>query len=201
MTRCAPQKGKECLKCKRHGHFSVCCPLLKKRASGFKNGPRFKNSRVRAIESEGEELEDVEHVLNFDDGKASNVTCEVGGVDVKMIIDSGTNRNLIPMREWQLMKQKGVVTTKEIKGSDVTFKAYGQDNPIPVHGRFKAKLILNKVVSEPWFYIAERGSASLLGKDSGMHHGVLKIESGIHAVTDEHFPSIKGKDFEDEFEW
>lgn len=200
-----PAKNKQCLKCGKRGHFSVCCPenrgkFKKSYATPSYSNSRFKNNKVRAIESEDEDELPTEHVLSFEDGKG-DVKCMVGGVEVKMLVDSGTKRNLLPKKDWETMKTKGVSTLEEIKGTDVILKAYGQEKPIPIYGRFKAKLVLNGITSEAWFYIVEKGSASLLGKQSGEKHEVLKIKENVRAVYEQPFPTIKGNEIEDEFEW
>lgn len=189
-----PAKGKQCLKCKKHGHFSSCCRAgLKKR-----NTQNFKTNKVRAIESENDE-DDTEHVFNLDD-EQSEEKCRVGGVDISVVIDSGTKRNLIPIQVWEQMKTKKVKTLEELKGSDVTFKAYGQDDPIPVRGRFKAQVVMNDIRSEAWFYVVEKGNACLLGKETALIHKVLKTGT-VRAIGSSEFPKIRGNEFMDDCDW
>lgn len=193
-TKC-PAKAKSCLKCKRHGHFSICCPSNK---PGYQRPYRWSN--VRAVEEdEGQESlnqeDGTDYVFNVSEGLSEYITCEVGGVPIKMVIDSGTKRNLIPLKTWEFLKSQKVKIKNQAEGSDVVLKAYGQENEIPVKGRFLAETKLNGVISDQWFYVVLKGNASLLGKDAANLHKVLKIGENINAIESEKFPSMTGKDF------
>lgn len=181
-----PAKGKKCMKCARVGHFSIVCRISKPR--------RYTNS-IRHIEEE-EEFEGngdsaVEYIFQVGTAKKT-IKCRVGGVEIDMLVDSGTRRNLITAKVWEQMKREGVKTELAIKGSDIAFKAYGQIDAIPVRGRFKAKLELNGKKSEPWFYVVERGDMCLLGEDSSTDHGVLRVGVNEDEKDIETFPKVKG---------
>jgi hypothetical protein len=180
-----PAKGKKCLKCNKIGHFSIVCKGAK--------GPRGRVSRIRAVgdeEDQGTDDQTEEYVFQIGDSKRL-IKCRIGGVDVEVLIDSGTRRNLITVNEWEKMKRGGVKTLEMIRGSDVAFKAYGQNDVIPVKGRFKATLKLNDKKTPQWFYVVERGDFCLLGALSSTEHGVLQV--GLPAKSEiMPFPKIKG---------
>lgn len=189
-----------CLKCNKKGHFSVCCRLNQASQSSRQsqqqrvNNRPHRSSNVRFV-GDDEELGDTEYILNVTDGQTEYVTCDVGGVQIKMLIDSGTMRNLIPLKIWQSMKLQRVKVKQEISGSDVTLKAYGQSSPIEVHGRFKAELKLNNITSDQWFYIVMKGEACLLGSATSKKHDVLKTGENVNKISSEKFPKIEGKNF------
>lgn len=190
-----PAKGKQCLECKRIGHFSTVCRSKKGKQTKFSQ-----KSNVRAIESDSDnDTEETEYILNVDDGSSDTVDCKVGGVTLKMVVDSGSKRNLIPMKVWEKMKSQKVNVKQQIKGSDVTTKAYGQDRVIPVHGRFLAELEVNGIKTDQWFYIVLPGDACLLGKTSSIVHKILQIgtqEPGkVYAVESSEFPKLQGNSF------
>lgn len=188
-----PAKGKVCLKCKRRGHFSTCCRSDKKPQFQKK---RFGQSNVNFVKEEDDEADEnsTEYVFNVDEGDAETVSCEVGGVEITMIIDSGTKRNLISFKSWEEMKEKGVIVKEQLKGSDITLKAYGQDEAIPVRGRFKAELDLNGIKKDQWFYVVMKGKSNLLGKSTAKEHKVLKLGGGNVNALQSEFPKIKGDD-------
>lgn len=163
-----PARGKSCMKCRKKGHFSVVCrskgQVLKK--------PKSEN--VRAVDSDvSDDDREIDYVFKLGDDSNDQVECKIGGVSVFMVIDSGTKRNLIPLKVWLKMKENKVKVMEQLKGSDVKLKAYGEDKEIPIRGRFKAELEVNNIKSQTWFYVAEKGDMSLLGKISGKEHEVL----------------------------
>lgn len=188
-----PAKGKKCMTCGRKGHFSVVCRSNENQGRRQKPQGRRQVNRVRALEDDEEEEDEGQIEYVFQVGKAKGlVKCCVGGVEIEVLIDSGTRRNLITAEVWQTMKEKRVKTLEMVKGSDISFKAYGQNELIPVVGRFKAVLSLNGKKSEPWFYVVGKGDLCLLGEESSLEHGVLKI---VRAVEGEEFAKMKGNSF------
>lgn len=180
-----PAKGKKCLKCNRFGHFSVCCKAPKQ--------TRRPTYGVRAMEDMEPDDDPTEYVFQVG-GASKKIDCKVGGVSIKVVIDSGTRRNLIPVSVWESMKKQKVNVKQMLKGSDVTFKAYGQNDLIPVRGRFEAELELNGKKSLQWFYVVEKGDSCLLGEDTSTEHGVLRV--GVSAKVEEKvFPKMKGNNF------
>jgi hypothetical protein len=180
-TSC-PAKGKRCMKCNRIGHFSVACKAARKSQRSVQ--------RVRAVEGEDEQELQSEYVFQVGNGKKT-MKCQVGGVEIEVLVDSGTRRNLITAEVWEQMKKEGVKTDVMKKGSDIAFKAYGQNSVIPVKGRFKAKVVMNGKSSHQWFYVVERGEMCLLGEDTSVEHGVLRVGAEEKGARDA-FPKIKG---------
>jgi hypothetical protein len=197
-TKC-PAKGKKCLSCHRTGHFSICCNSRPQRKGGFtRQGDSRGKGRfgVRAINEFEPDVESTaEYIFHIGGTVSKTVMCVVGGVEINVLIDSGTRRNLIPVNTWERMKREGVKTRQMHKGSDVSFKAYGQSEVIPVRGRFEAEVELNGKKSWQWFYVVEKGDVSLLGEDTSVAHGVLQVKTTVNAVESETFPKIKGNSF------
>lgn len=106
-------------------------------------------------------------------------------------IDSGTKKNLISDRAWEKMKQRKIKVLQQKAESDTTFKAFASEEPINIIGMFQAELVINNITSTPWFYVAEKGNANLIGEISGVHHGVLKVGENVNQVVP--FPKFKGE--------
>lgn len=183
-----PARGKSCMKCHKKGHFSVGC------RSKDENSKKIKSEKIRAVESDvsDDDGRETDYVFKLGENSADQIECKVGGVLVSMIIDSGTKRNLIPLKVWLEMKESKVKVLEQIKGSDVKLKAYGEQKEIPVKGRFKADLEVNGIKSQPWFYVAEKGDTSLLGKISSEKHNVLQTGLGLINLSVDGFPKMKG---------
>lgn len=205
--RC-PAKTKTCLNCGRRGHFSNCCRVKQSSQSTRQFQPSRKSgsfpqktntARYVEVATDEEEDQSSEYVFNIDEGSSEKISCTIGGVQIEMVIDSGTKRNLVPQKIWNKMKEQKVKVDRQILGSDVKLRAYGQQNEIKVFGRFCAELELNKLKKTHWFYVVDGGDVCLLGSDSSKEHGVLQTGIPVNAVESKEFPSIKGNDFMDEW--
>ena len=60
------------------------------------------------------------------------VTAQVGGVDLKMLIDSGENSNIIDEGIWKHLKVKGVKCESQAATSDKKLYPYASSQPLPV---------------------------------------------------------------------
>lgn len=195
-----PAKNQRCTKCGNRGHYAALCRTVhpSQKVKYFHDRRSKTSDVVKSIESDSDdESKPSDYVLNVDEGNTENIECVVGGVSLKMIIDSGSKRNLIPFKTWNKMKELKVKVKEEVKGSDITMRAYGQLKPIPVHGRFRADLKVNNVRSEQWFYITLTEGKCLLGSETSKAHNVLKtglLDVDVNLVNNE-FPKMKGKNF------
>lgn len=144
-------------------------------------------------EEELGEEQDTEYVFQIGEPRGV-VKCLVGGVEINDLIDSGTRRNLITAEKWADMKRMKVKVEEMKKGSDVSFKAYGQNEMIPVLGRFRAWLELNGKKALQWFYVVEKEDLCLLGEETSVEHDVLKVGTTVRSVAGGDFPKIKGND-------
>ena len=104
-----PAKNQKCKKCGYTGHFERKCRTKTKRK--FFNGKnredtkRFK-TEVNAVHAEEENDITEEYVFHLD--AEVDLSCKIGGVETKMIVDSGSKHNIIGYETWLLMKTKGV---------------------------------------------------------------------------------------------
>lgn len=194
-----PARGKTCKKCNRQGHFEVCCRSddSKGKFKGPKSASkRFapykkKSSNVRNIAEDDSDPSDYDYVFHLGDGASPMMKVLIGGVEVNACIDSGTKKNLISDRAWEKMKQRKIKVLQQKAESDTTFKAFASEEPINIIGMFQAELVINNITSTPWFYVAEKGNANLIGEISGVHHGVLKVGENVNQVVP--FPKFKGE--------
>ena len=65
------------------------------------------------------------------------VTVKVGGVDLKMLKDSGANGNIIDEETWEQPKVKGVKCESQAATPDKKLYPYVSSQPLPVKDSFK----------------------------------------------------------------
>lgn len=117
-------------------------------------------------------------VYNVGDSDDELIRCHIGGVEVVMLIDSGSKYNLIDDTTWELMKMRDVRIINNRTDNDKRFLAYGRI-PLKLVAAFDAELkifdgddVLKTITS---FYVIEKGQQPLLGKLTAQKLGVLQI--------------------------
>lgn len=196
-----PAKGQRCRRCRSIGHLEKAC---RKRPSKF---PEYATKKVRAVNDESSSATtekepfvdgvDQKVYYTFHTGNLTNlIECEVGGILIEMIVDSGSDANLLTVETWEMMKAKCIIVQKCIKGSDKILKAYGSDLPLVILGSFVAVVKLAKRSVSAEFFVVEKGQRNILGDATSKQLGVLKIGVDINQVQDgqltPEFPRIKG---------
>ena len=92
-----PARGKTCRKCRGKDHFEKVCKT---------------KSYARQVGREPDDNDpgpQHDYAFSITEGEHSEmVTVQVGGVDLKMLIDSGANSNIIDEGTWEQLKVKGV---------------------------------------------------------------------------------------------
>ena len=126
----------------------------------------------------------------FHTGSTALTFCEVGGVVIQAIIDSGAGANMITKETWEHMKKNHVVIKDQKLGTDRNFFAYGQV-PIEVIGNFEAKIEIGQSAVVAKFYVVMHAKQNLLSKETSEKLGVLKVLS-INQVDEElkAFPKV-----------
>ena len=111
------------------------------------------------------------------------VTVQVGGVDLKRLIDSGANSNIIDVGTWEQLKVKGVKCESQAATPDKKLYPYASSQPLPVKGSFKCTVsVCDRSTKAEVLVIKGRGM-SLLGKITATELGVLKVGINIAMVT------------------
>lgn len=184
-----PARNIICNKCKFKGHFAKYCkstrkfvppntldkePLRKK----FKGGKYQASSKVDNISEANDETEYVFHL----DGE-DTVSCNLGGVEVDMLIDSGSKSNIISEKTWEFLKKSQVSVSNQNSNPNKILFAYGSTEPLHILGSFEAIIKIDNSKEKAVFYVIKNGKRNLLGKDTAILLGVLKIGSQINNVN------------------
>lgn len=99
----------------------------------------------------------------------------IGGVQLEMLIDTGCKVNLITDKAWQYLKNNKVTCYKQVKEPNKTLLAYGSEIPLEVLGSFEAIIGINGRSERSTIYVINSGPRNLLGKDTAIRLGVLKL--------------------------
>lgn len=188
-----PAKGKLCNKCGGKDHFYRKCRSLKRvrnfneKADCKDNVDSRNNSNVKRQKTENIDLitnVDNEYVFCITDCEVKNeIICKIGGIKIKIVVDSGSKFNLIDEKSWSDLKSKKVAVVNQRKGSDKIFKAYG-GHLLIVIGVFEALIEVgnNNVSSD--FYVIKGDGKCLLGRDTASLLGILKIDCDIQNIEE-----------------
>ncbi|XP_058827498.1 uncharacterized protein K02A2.6-like [Topomyia yanbarensis] len=148
--------------------------------------------------NEGSDEEELP-VYNVGDTNDELIQCRVGGVNIEMLIDSGSKFNLIDDTTWQTMNMRNVKAKNLRTDTSKKFLAYGKV-PLKVVVVFDAEIEIlgtdRKLAEDTTFYVIEKGQQPLLGKISARQLGVLRIGLGSTEVNrvdvaKHHFPYIR----------
>ena len=125
-----------------------------------------------------------DYAFGINEGDHSELTTvQIGGVDLKMLIDSGTNSNIIDEGTWEQLKAKGVKCESQIASPDKKLYSYASNQPLPVKGSFKCTMgVCDRSTRAEVLVIKGRG-VSLLGKTTATELGVLKVGINVAVIT------------------
>lgn len=190
-----PALNKQCGICKKIGHFAAKCFKRFKSMDKNINQGRFgrndnfkshKASFIRNIENKSIEATNLnnDNQIVFNINAGTEITCNIGGVVMNLIIDTGSSANIIGEGDWKRYEGKFKIIQQMI-GTDKTFKAYGSADCLHVLGRIKMKIEVGGKHKDVWFYIIKNGQRSLLSGETAEQLQLIKIKS-------EAFPTLRG---------
>lgn len=187
--------GKTCHLCGKIGHFRQYCKTQLPKKRKIEGNDRQKDSRpIKQLKTRKEidnimEEEEIDYIFNINND--ANIECDVGGVKTKMLIDSGSKYNLITDRTWTMLKEKGVKYCSQNNKPNKTLLAYGSNTPLNILGSFETEITVNNRTERANIYVITNGSRNLLGKDSAINLGVLKLGVDVNQIKNVSFPKFK----------
>lgn len=193
-----PAKNKTCTKCGFRGHFFKQCRTT---ANKRKSKPNKNTTDVKKIRHEDDKLDRnmklqgssesaIDYIFHIDDD--ATITCQIGGVNLDMLIDSGSKCNIICEKSWDFLKSQNCKVKSQDRNRDKIFMAYGANEPLTVLGLFEAEIRVGLQTICGKFYVIKNGLRNLLGKDSAIALKILKIGIVINALNEVQLPKFKG---------
>lgn len=190
-SNCPALKAK-CRLCKQLGHFQACCKKTKKKKNQEKK-KKVANLQGSSSESETEsETEENPKAWSAKDNRKYNysvairqmnsikdddlIQVNIGGVRLKVMVDSGASCNVIDEGTWSALKDKNFDGVSFVTKQKLY--PYGRTKPLTVLSKFKAdvQVVGNKEHREQaTFFVIKGKGVPLLGRETSMKLGVLKI--------------------------
>lgn len=182
-----PARNSRCNKCFSMGHYArMCKSKFSKRKMDFKNeratkqrkfSPRVRNINDVLINNCDNDNDGIDCLkIDSDSENEETVLCNIGGTEVKMVIDSGSPANLLTENHWNAISSSGSVVWNVRSRSKNCFKAYASNQPLKILKVFEAPISINnerEIIGT--FYVIENSSQSLLSRDTSIKLKVLKV--------------------------
>ncbi|XP_060806004.1 uncharacterized protein K02A2.6-like [Amyelois transitella] len=191
-----PAKDKNCLKCGLKGHFrQFCRTRLPIKRNNDTNDYKTENKRFKGQNKDNETRskpkDDLNYVFRIDED--NELECEVGGTKVNMLVDSGCKCNLVTSKTWKILKDSNAIMENRIENPNKTFYGYGSNQPLNVIESFESNVRIASKSQKATFYVIKDGTRNLLGKETSISMGVLRIGLEVNQTEMEApFPKLKG---------
>lgn len=178
-------RNQACRRCNKLGHFEAVCRkrsasrIVPSRHGSKINKIRFvENTEQNAIVRSKDQNTETNHksYYCFYFGNESNIlVCTVGGVALEMLVDSGSDVNLIHSSAWEKLKQQGIKVRQMEKGCSQVIKGYGSNVPLRILGSFHTDIEIQRKCEFAKFFVVDEGQRCILGDATAKALGVLKI--------------------------
>ena len=188
--RC-PARGMQCQTCNGYNHTSTMCrskgaaknsqPPRPKQKSG--RNQRRKGINQVDLEEETDEEEDVDYVFMTKKSsvRENKITIGMGGIPVKMIIDSGCDTNIISENLWKELKQNGLKAKPQT--SKKKLYPYSSTTPLATVCSFNTTLEAGENQTDAEIVVVKEEGDPLLSRETSIQLKVLKIGLNVQNVT------------------
>ncbi len=162
-----PARGQVCHICNGKDHFSKMC--------------HTKNPKKNRVNN----VEEAEYAFLVQEKTMSEkLTVLVGGVKLRLLIDSGATNNVIDEDTWEDPKQNRVKFKSYIPETERKLYSYSSNQPLTVKGAFLCEVIISNRTEQAEFIVIRGKGEPLLGRETAIKLGVLKIGADISAMIE-----------------
>ena len=181
-----PAFGKECFKCHKYNHFRSMCR-------------EFGRGRANVVNTECYDDENLDSKRSFVFCNKSRkiglerVTLAIGGVDIRFVVDTGADCNIMGKSTWEHLRQKQVTITKKVKGGGPKIFAYTSETPMEIVGQFWAEVKAvntGEVMKNVRFVVIAENAEPLLGIQTATQLGIVKFVNQIGTEYEAKFPNL-----------
>lgn len=117
-----------------------------------------------------------------EESNMDRITFSVGGIKLPMLVDSGATSFIVDERTWEMLQEKKIKCGSA--RSDKKLYAYSSSEPLLVKGIFWCEVGIGKRSTTAEFTVICGRGEPLLGKDTAVKLGVLRIGANVAAVSD-----------------
>lgn len=170
-----PARKRSCERCSRMGDYKKMCRTNLMKSNTTSTGKNSNPVSVQHIEDDGKDDDDApetnsncatnEYLFHIGSRNIDKIKyqCKLGGVPLELLIDSGSEVNVIDLKTWENLKKQNIVVTNSKKGSDKQLRGYGSEKPLSIVGEFCATIISStKQTESKFFVVKEIGQALYL---------------------------------------
>lgn len=183
-----PAREVTCHKCSKVGHYAKVCRSGKGSKDSKDNDKRPENTKSKG------QVNRVDHDTGRNDyafsvhGNGTHsgmIEITVGGVPLKVLVDSGASTNIIDTGTWERLKLLKIKCTSKVCERELF--AYGSKQPLELLGSFQCetKVVETGKCIHAEFVVIKGQGQPLLGRDTAMRLGVLKVGVGVNLVCDD----------------
>lgn len=162
-------RGQTCHKCNGKDHFSKMCRTKGQKKHQLNMVENVQNDYAFIIKEN-----DMPEILTF---------C-VGGIELKMLVDSGATSNIMGENVWEKLKAQKIKCESYVPKERRNMYAYSSTQPLSVKGAFKCEIQIGDRTEEAEFIVINGNGEPLLGKKTATKLGVLKIGENVATLTD-----------------
>lgn len=187
-----------CHHCKTIGHFGAVCNKRLQSKQGIKRVHVVERDETRQVLPKDEPKEEAqtqskkEYYCFYSGNESNTISCTVGGVPLKMLVDSGSDANVINASTWEKLKKEHVHVDSMQNGTYQVLRGYGSSAPLRIRGTFQASVSVSGRTVDATFFVVEEGQCCLLGNATSKALGVLRV--GVNCVDQSTKPFGKIKD-------
>jgi len=179
-----PARTKICSKCSLMGHYSKCCRTKPTSSSSemASNNKTSGNGKSYYVQDENMgngdssdyvfSLEPLGFKRNRFDG---TVDCEIGGVKLNFVIDSGSTCDVITDSTWEYLKTHKIRVGRQSSHCSKKLFTYGSTTPLETLGEFEAWITANNRTIRSTVIVIRGRGPPLLGKSSALKLKVLDL--------------------------
>lgn len=182
-----PARHEKCSKCNRFGNFkSECRTQTEQVKSSYRVKSIRKIDKEEHVNSDTDvKSENTEYVMRIGENYKANkctVTIKIGGIESKVLIDSGADVNIMDAEKWSEMKQQGIKILGNRKGSSKILRGIGSLERLEIVGEVDAYIETDKRKNPAKFYVITNGGRTILGSKSSMEMNLLKVGYDLNKV-------------------
>ena len=162
--------ARHCSKCQGRDHFATVC-RTKPKMSG--------NKQSSAYAVDADASTEYAFAVNSQDPM---LEVTIGQRPLKVLVDSGATSNVLSTATWKQLKQEGIrCASKEARGKKLC--TYASDVPLQVKGTFTRQAECGSQSTQAEFLVLDNDGVPLLGKDTAIELGVLKVGVDVAAIS------------------